>query len=73
MKKIKGFYFQNAKYLVTDEEGDSLFMVMNYKDNSFKLETISGENVELKNETESVALKLLAKKHGVNFVSRLEI
>lgn len=73
MKSIKSFYFQNAKYLVSDEVGNSLVMIMDYKGNSFTIEMVLGNSDELKSEAEEVARKLLLKKHSVNFVERLEV
>lgn len=75
-KQIKTFFFQNAKYLIADEFGNSIYMVMKYKDNEFELEDyrIVDDNVaKLKEEAELVARKLLAKKHNVNFANRLEV
>lgn len=57
--KITKYYIDNAKYRAEDENGNAIWLEVDYWNNKFKL---SEENSELSNFAKS----LLSKKHRVN-------
>lgn len=62
--RITKFYIDNAKYKAVDESGDTIWINIDYRGNSFSL---SEPNKRLEN----LAKDLLERKHKVNFVSKL--
>jgi hypothetical protein len=61
---IKKYYIQNAKYRAEDENGETIWLEVDYWNNKFKL---SKSNIELSN----FAQKLLSKKHRKNLVHKM--
>lgn len=61
MQKITQFLFDRAQYQLTDSEGHTVLLKMNYAGNSYEIE--GGES----RVAERVAESLLAKKHAVDF------
>lgn len=62
--KITRYFIDNAKYRVEDDDGNIIWLTVNYWENKFEL---SQENEQLAN----FAKKLLAKKHRVNLVHKM--
>lgn len=62
--KITKYYIDNAKYRAEDENGNIIWLSVNYWENKFE---ISQRNEQL----ESFAKKLLTKKHRVNLVNKM--
>jgi hypothetical protein len=67
LKYINKFLFENAKYKIADSEGNIAYLVINYKDKNFKVETITKVDPDFIKEAENIAIDLLERKHGVNF------
>lgn len=61
MKTITKFNFDQAQYIVEDNQGNRFVLKMNYAANSYEIE---GGTSEL---AENIAADLLKKKHAVNF------
>jgi hypothetical protein len=67
---IKHFYFGNAVYHVSDGVGDEVVLRVNYKENSFLLESVSGEpNAAFRKEVREFAGDLLSRKHKTDFAA----
>ena len=67
---LTNFYFQTAQYLVSDEFGNQVLLMNNYKAKTFSLKTVKKVDANilvLKQKLGKVALGLLEKKHGINF------
>ncbi len=62
--KLTKYYIQNAKYRVEDDNGNVIWIDIDYWGNKFKM---SKENSKLK----KIAKKLLKEKHQVNFAAKL--
>lgn len=60
MNHVNKFYLKQAVYEI-EVDGEEGAILVNYGGNSFETVGISREKVE------TVAIQLLAKKHGVNF------
>jgi len=71
LKFIKSFVFNYAQYEIADENSNKGVLKVNYKDNKFTIEDISGGlSKKLITETTKVARDLLQRKHGVNFANK---
>jgi len=71
---IKSFMFDNAQYIVADDNGNQLMLTAKYKANEFEIKVLKSSGVglkSLKKEVGVVAEDLLGRKHGVNFASKL--
>lgn len=62
--KISKYYIDNAKYRAEDENGNVIWLEVDYWNNKYKL---SGHNKILNN----FAKTLLNKKHRVNLVDKV--
>ena len=72
MKKyITSFIFDKAQYYVTDENGNTILLKINYKEKSFTLKKTKQLSKRFTKEIQEVAKGLLNKKHGVNRVEYL--
>lgn len=71
LKFIKSFVFNYAQYEIADENSNRGILNVNYRDNKFTIEDISGKfSKKLISETTKVAKDLLQRKHGVNFANK---
>ena len=71
-KKIKDFYFVKAQYQVGDGNGNSALLTVDYKDNTFRIEsTEKTHNLKFASHVKEVGRDLLKRKHGVNFADRV--
>lgn len=73
---ISSFYFQTARYLVSDEFGNEVVLENNYHQKTFKLKTVKKVDANilvLKQKLEKVAVDLLERKHNVNFAYKFQI
>jgi len=61
---ITKYYIDNAKYRAEDEDGNIIWLKINYWQGKFE---ISQKNEQLEN----FAKKLLGKKHRVNLVHKM--
>lgn len=69
-KYIKKFIISYADYVLGDEDGNILFMKVDYEKRSFqiKIGKKNGEQSQLiKKEAEQIAKDLLKRKSGINF------
>jgi len=77
MKKlISEFYFDKAKYMVSDALGNQIILEIDYQNKKFKIaesNTVDREIRLLKMQVSSAAYKLFEKKHKVNFSDRIEV
>ncbi|MEP7167295.1 MAG: hypothetical protein ABI758_04920 [Candidatus Woesebacteria bacterium] len=64
MNRITQFYLNKASYIAVDEQGNTIDLEVNYWENAFK---VTSSNQEL----ETYAIKLLTKKHRVNFIHKM--
>ena len=64
MKKITKFYLNKASYIAIDAQGNNIDLDVDYWESKFE---VSQKNQEL----EKYAVRLLKKKHRVNFVSKI--
>lgn len=72
VKHITGFYFGYARYRLEDGQGDVVLLEIDYQNNKFKIVPKSRlVNHKFRREAGKVAINLLGKKHGNNFVDRL--
>lgn len=74
-KIVTKFYFQNAKYLVGDDNGNEVFLKIDYKNSYYAINPVT-KTATIKtfmDQVKIVAQKLIIKKHGVNFSDRIEI
>ena len=68
---IKHFFFGNASYHVSDGMGDEVVLKVNYKDNSFLIQSIGHEeNRKFRRELRVFAEGLLSRKHNTDFANR---
>lgn len=68
-KFIKSLYFGYARYRLSDDRGDEVYLKINYKDNKYSLNPIgSKNNPEFRKEVRKMAKDLLLRKHGINIV-----
>lgn len=63
--KITKYYIDNAKYRAEDENGNIIWLEVDYWEDKFSL---SEPNVKLS----EFAKKLLSKKHRVNLVHKMD-
>lgn len=73
---IKSFYFQSAKYLISDEFGNQLLLENNYRDRSYRMVILRKKTsaiVKLQQRLNWVATDLLSRKHGVNFAYKFKL
>ena len=61
---ITKYFIENAKYRAEDDNGNVIWLEINYWDGNYK---ISERNTDLEN----FAKKLLGKKHRVNLVHKM--
>lgn len=70
-KLIKHFFFGFAEYHVSDGTRDEVLLRVNYKENSFVIESLgSAENEHFRRELSSFAQDLLKRKHNTDFAKR---
>lgn len=70
MKKgqyIKTFLFDFAQYHVSGKNGNKVLLKINYKNNTFMIESTNTKiSKNFLVEVQSIAERLLQRKHGVN-------
>ncbi|HBC72444.1 TPA: hypothetical protein DCZ90_01345 [Candidatus Amesbacteria bacterium] len=77
MTCIKHFYFDRAKYRVSDGRGNEIFMEIDYKNGKFELPVVNfGERKgmqELKRAVGKLAAGLIKRKRNVNFSAKIGV
>ncbi len=68
---LKSFLFDKAKYLAADENGQEVLLVVDYKNNTYKL--VGEGSRELRTELGVIAADLLKRKHKVNFADHVRV
>jgi hypothetical protein len=74
LKKLihtKSFLFEKAQYVLSDGKGNSLLLIVDYKNNKHKDAVVKkngGGYMKLQKEAGKVAKDLLERKHKINFV-----
>lgn len=75
MTKITKFYFQRAKYLVGDENGNEVYMKINYKGAKFEIQSLRVNDRDsfklLERRVGKLAKELILRKHKVNFFAKI--
>ncbi len=69
-KNISEFIFNKAVYDLADDKGNSVQLVINYKNRSFEvLSSLTRKRLteKFKNEVKNLACILIKRKSGVNF------
>lgn len=69
--KLTEFRFVGAKYRLVDKAGNKAFMIMDYKNNAFKIKAISNTDDSFRDVISGIAEKLLEKKSGKNFARKI--
>lgn len=71
MHTISRFYFDKAKYRLTDALGNEVLMAIDYKNARFRLREVTvfdKENMaKLRSRVNRIATDLIRRKHDVNF------
>ena len=71
-KYIKEFVFDSAEYVTGDGNGKKALLKVNYRQKSYKVAFLKGDNnARFKSEIDAVAKSLLVRKHGKNFANKL--
>ncbi|OGM74828.1 hypothetical protein A2382_03370 [Candidatus Woesebacteria bacterium RIFOXYB1_FULL_38_16] len=70
-KYINEFYFEKARYRISDGKNNVFFLDVDYKNNCFSTTFIKSVALgNMKSEVEKIARDLLSRKHNVNFVNK---
>lgn len=70
-KTIKHFFFGSASYYVSDGNGDEVVLHVNYKGNSFLINSRGVRtNKKFRSELKCFAQELLQRKHNTDFAKR---
>ncbi len=65
------FIFNKAKYLASDENGNEVFLIVDYENNKYSFE---GKGTgKLREELVLIAKSLLKRKHNVNFADHVRV
>lgn len=68
---VKNLVVEKANYILEDEQGNKLELIVDYAANSFKIsESMTEPESEFWKESERFASGLLARKHGANLAER---
>ncbi|MBI2008148.1 hypothetical protein HYS82_00645 [Candidatus Amesbacteria bacterium] len=73
MNTITKFYFDKAKYLVGDDGGNEIYLVMDYKKGEYKIVRRKGGDQKFLGRVAEVANGLIKRKQGLNFSDRIQI
>lgn len=69
---LSSFTFRLAHYVVKDDHGNEAVLKINYQDNRYELEAVSKRlTSKFVTTIDEVAISLLQRKHGQNFVERV--
>lgn len=70
---VKQLEVQSAQYELSDAQGDEVLLLVDYRNNQFRVESSTPKNADFRAEVEKFALGLLARKHGVNLAEREQL
>ncbi len=73
MSRISKYYFDRAQYVVGDDFGNEVMLVIDYRNNKFQTKVVKQQDDRinnLKRDISPVAKDLLARKHGINFAKK---
>ena len=67
---LNSFLFDTATYIISDENGQSAQLIVNYKDGKYQIETKGNVNAQALDEISTIASDLLKRKSGKNIAER---
>jgi hypothetical protein len=70
---VKLLEVQSARYELSDAQGDEVLLLVDYKNNQFRIESSTQKNADFRAEVEKFALGLLARKHGANLAKKEQL
>jgi len=76
MQTINGFYFDKAKYRLSDSAGNEIFLAIDYQHGEFELIEVikAGRGMGgLKKQAATVARGLIERKRNVNFSGKIAV
>lgn len=73
---LKSFYLEKAKYKISDSRGNQINLVINYWDGGYEIKYLKVTSLDtleyINKKAKQIALKLLGKKHRVNFAYKFK-
>lgn len=66
VQHLNSFLFDSATYTISDQNGQSTQLKVNYRDGKFSIKDKDGLDKEALSEIKSIAQDLLQRKSGIN-------